>query len=503
MALHPKKMLILFILEILRKYSDEEHPLKQKDIVDYLHRDYDMIVDRKAIQRNLMDLIECKVYNIEYSEINRKKGAGKTEEENAPIVTDIYIQPEITDGELRLLVDSILFSPNIPAGQAMEIIDHLRNSTSKYKAERLKQVHLVKTLYRTTASDTFLKIEELQQIMERNHKASFRLKSYSADKKMYTPDAEPVQVSPYYLVAVKGYYYLIGQQDGEKNLRNYRIDQIADVYEVKEGKVPIIETELSRIGLDGYIGSHPFMSSGATEKVTLRIDKDYLGLAIDSFGNSCQVTHETESEYEMTVTTNAQDMYLWALHHVDGATVLEPQELRLKIARTARRMSSRYCMTDEERYDRAIEFARKNGMLSLTGFDLKGKNEYKDFTNLTFVEIMHCKNCDISFLRNQKSLNHLRLHMQPVRDLQFLQGIENLKELRLWKTGIRSLDDLRSMSSLTTLVLHEPGLDDINTLYSLPLKLLRISDLNASSLDMNRLRDNGVEIQIMHYESAC
>ena len=45
----PKKMLIINILEILRKYSDSNHRLSQKDIMDMLWCDYGMKVDRKAI----------------------------------------------------------------------------------------------------------------------------------------------------------------------------------------------------------------------------------------------------------------------------------------------------------------------------------------------------------------------------------------------------------------------------------------------------------------------
>ena len=38
----PKKMLIINILDILRKYSDEDHRLSQKDIEDILSNDYNM-----------------------------------------------------------------------------------------------------------------------------------------------------------------------------------------------------------------------------------------------------------------------------------------------------------------------------------------------------------------------------------------------------------------------------------------------------------------------------
>ena len=55
----PKKLLILNILEILRKYTDENHRLGQKEIIDILKKEYDMSVDRKAIKRNIMDLIDA------------------------------------------------------------------------------------------------------------------------------------------------------------------------------------------------------------------------------------------------------------------------------------------------------------------------------------------------------------------------------------------------------------------------------------------------------------
>ena len=42
----PKKMLIMHILDILRKYTDENHRLSQKEIGEILKNEYDMVVDR-------------------------------------------------------------------------------------------------------------------------------------------------------------------------------------------------------------------------------------------------------------------------------------------------------------------------------------------------------------------------------------------------------------------------------------------------------------------------
>lgn len=66
-AKQPKKLMILNILDILRKYTDEDHRLSQKEIADILKSEYQMSADRKAIRRNLLNLMDCG-YDIEYSE---------------------------------------------------------------------------------------------------------------------------------------------------------------------------------------------------------------------------------------------------------------------------------------------------------------------------------------------------------------------------------------------------------------------------------------------------
>ena len=54
----PKKLLIINILDILRKYTDEDHRLSQKEIADILKNEYGMKAERRAIRRNLMNLMD-------------------------------------------------------------------------------------------------------------------------------------------------------------------------------------------------------------------------------------------------------------------------------------------------------------------------------------------------------------------------------------------------------------------------------------------------------------
>ena len=130
----PKKLLIINILDILRKYTDENHRLSQKDIEIILEKEYSMKAGRKAIKRNLMDLIDFG-YNLGYTEITRN---GKSGEET--ICTDWYLERDFSDAELRLLIDSVLFSKHIPAKQCKELVGKLEGLSSNYFSSRMRHI---------------------------------------------------------------------------------------------------------------------------------------------------------------------------------------------------------------------------------------------------------------------------------------------------------------------------------------------------------------------------
>ena len=118
-----KKMMNICILEILRKYTDSEHTMDQKDIIKKLETEYGMKVDRKSVKSNLMNLVDFG-YNLECTEIERENKNGETE----ILTKDWYYNHEFDDAELRMLIDSILFSKTIPRNQAQELIEKIRQS---------------------------------------------------------------------------------------------------------------------------------------------------------------------------------------------------------------------------------------------------------------------------------------------------------------------------------------------------------------------------------------
>lgn len=179
-AKQPKKLLILNILDILWKDSDQDHRLTQREIGEILRTRYGMAADRKAIKRNLMDLAEFG-FDIEYREVPRG-GAG--EEAENTILTDFYLVRPFTEGELRLLIDGLLFSRHLPHRQCRELVEKLEGLSSRYFRSRVRHIARMPGEQEDN-QQLFLNIELLDEAIEKRRKAAFRYLEYGTDKKVH------------------------------------------------------------------------------------------------------------------------------------------------------------------------------------------------------------------------------------------------------------------------------------------------------------------------------
>ena len=175
----PKKMLIMNILDILKKYTDEDHRLSQREIMEILESEYDMKAERKSVKRNLMNLIDWG-YNIEYSESVRVNKKGEEE----ILYTDWYLERDFSDAELRLLIDSLLFSKHIPYSQCKELIEKIEGLSNRYFKSRVKHIRTMPV----NAADNkqlFYTIEQLDRAISKGRQVSFYYNEYKTDKKMH------------------------------------------------------------------------------------------------------------------------------------------------------------------------------------------------------------------------------------------------------------------------------------------------------------------------------
>ncbi len=330
----PKKMLILNILDILRRYTDEDHRLSQKEIIEILEKEYDMKADRKSIRRNILNLIDCG-YDIEYSESIRMVPNSKTGEmEESYIWSDFYLERQFTDGELRLLIDSLLFSQHVPYSQCKELVGKLEGLSNIYFRSRVKHISRLPE----TQGDNkqlFLNIELLDEAINKGKKVSFQYAEYGTDKKLHIrcrPDGSQrvYTVNPYQMAAKEGKYYLICNYDKYDDISNYRLDRIRDIQILEDAVKPFESLHGAngqRLDLGQYMKEHIYMYSSDSARVTFRIVRAMVSDVIDLFGKDVRFFDETPTHVSVSVNATEKAAEQFARNYFPDVLVLEPKRL--------------------------------------------------------------------------------------------------------------------------------------------------------------------------------
>ncbi|MBR0414636.1 MAG: WYL domain-containing protein [Clostridia bacterium] len=345
----PKKIIILNILDILNRYTDCEHKLSQKEIQNILKNEYDMKVERKAIRRNLMTLYDCG-YPIEFETKKREVLNKETGEyEDNSIYYDFYIEHEFDDTELRLLIDSIVFSSHIPQGDKKRLIGKLESLSNKYFTSRMKHVATAKSKASST-NNIFYTLEILDEAISKGEQVVFHYDEYGTDKKLHhrkNSAGEPREylINPYQIAATNGRYYLVCNYDKYDQVSNYRLDRISDIRRVEGSKAkPITSLPGMEKGLDltKHMSEHISMFTEKPVWVKFRAQKYNLNDIIDFFGTDVRFVEETEETVTVSVKISEKDMELWALQFATQVTVLEPQSLAEKCKENIKIAMQRY-----------------------------------------------------------------------------------------------------------------------------------------------------------------
>lgn len=333
----PKKQLILNVLDILKKYTDEDHRLSQKEIVDILRVEYDMSADRKSVRRNILDLIELG-YEIEYSEAIRmvpNKATGELEE--SYIWSDFYLVRDFADSELRLLIDSLLFSKHIPYSQCKELIGKLEGLSNKYFKSKVKHIRTMPDSS-LDSRQLFYTIDVLDEAISRDRQVSFCYNRYGTDKKLHAEkDANgkvrEYIINPYQIAATNGRYYLIANYDKYENVSHYRLDRITDIKILQSEVKPIKQVKGLENGfsLPKHMAEHVYMFSGESIPVVFKAKKYIVGDVLDWFGKNVEFSDETEDEITVRVTVNEKAMRRWALQYALHTKIISPQNLAQQI----------------------------------------------------------------------------------------------------------------------------------------------------------------------------
>ena len=312
-SFEPKKLALLRILQILEQYSDYDNPLKQEDIARCLDRDYGIVIERKAIGRNISLLREAG-----YDVMSDRRGS-------------YLASREFDDSELRLLIDGVLASKYITARHSKELIEKLCSLSNRYFRSHVKNICSVNEWSKTDNQSLFYNIEVIDTAIERGKQVAFSYNKYGADKKLHKTSDQCV--TPYQMILHNQRYYLIACNEKWKNLGHYRLDRITDIRMTDEPATPLRSLPGHKNGIDykEYATSLPYMFTDRPQGIEFLADPGIVDQIVDWFGDNARIQSSGE-KLNVYVRASPMAMEYWAMQYLNFVEILSPASLRKRIA---------------------------------------------------------------------------------------------------------------------------------------------------------------------------
>ena len=278
-----KKMLNMLILDILEEYSDANHRLTQQEIIRLLKANYDMECDRRSVKNNILYLNELLGDVIDMED-------------------GYYLaEREFEDAELRMLIDSVLFSKNLTQKQAKDLIEKLRAKGNKYFPAKVTHISNLPEMHHADNKQLMYALDTVNDAIAEKKKITFVYNTYGTDFRLHPRrDGMRYVVNPYQMVANNGKFYLIGNYDKYDNVSHYRLDKMTDVQILDEKVKPQKEIRDFKNGfsLPKHMAEHIYMFSGESERVKLLAPATMMDELIDWLGKDFTV-RKTDDEDEI------------------------------------------------------------------------------------------------------------------------------------------------------------------------------------------------------------
>ena len=274
-SFEPKKLALIRIWQILREYSDYKHPMTQEDIAERLEKDYGIVIERKAVSRNLSLLKEAGV-------------------EIASCRAGCYLDyREFEDAELRMLIDGVLSSKYITAARSKDLIERICGLSNKYFKASIKNIHSVNDWSKTDNTTVFFNIEMINRAIERRKQLQYDYNKYGIDKKLHKASRQ--RVSPYQMILHNQRYYLMARDERWGDMVFHRL-------------------------------------TDTPEQIVFLADAQIIDQIVDWFGAGVRITKtDDESKVRVSVKASPSAMEYWALQYVHYVEVVQPESLRERI----------------------------------------------------------------------------------------------------------------------------------------------------------------------------
>lgn len=327
MELYEKNGNILYILNILKKYTDNEHMLTAIDIKNKVKEIYNVDIDSRTIRRNINLLKEKFEYDISTRQEN---GKGYYISRNP--------ETDFEPGEIRAIIDNFSYANYIVPSIAENIIKKCKNLQNIYDNNKLKDYEIFSRDGRTQNMEVIKNIEDISEAIQKKNKVTFEYWKYMLTNKLEEQISSIPVVSPFAIVYDKQQFYLIAVKEGNEEFYYYRLDRIKNI-KILSDKITIKKTKNQ---IQEYATSTVEMFGGEKIEIEVDVNMYLLNDVIERFGKDIILIKKNDDEFKLIVNANELGFRMWAMRNMDLVEVIKPENLRTEIENVIKTAKNKY-----------------------------------------------------------------------------------------------------------------------------------------------------------------
>lgn len=306
------KIRILYLMDILNKFSDEDHPLSTSQIIQKLEELYGVTVHRTTVPKDISIL---QSYGLDVITI-------------ASTQTKYFIgMRRFEDPELKLLIDAVEASKFITAEKSEALISKLKELTSQHKAASLKRNMYVTDRIKPENEKIYYIVDAINESINCSRKISFQYYEYTGlKKKVLRNNGEVYTISPYHLVWNGDFYYVVGFSNKHNKVVSFRVDRIADVPKILN---VVADLPPNNFNIAKYTKEVFRMYDGDNFIVDLKCDNSLMKVIIDRFGEDVTVLAHDMTSFRLKIEVSASPtFYGWVFGFGGKIQILGPQKIK-------------------------------------------------------------------------------------------------------------------------------------------------------------------------------
>lgn len=326
-----QKLKLLFILDILKKHSDDEHALSAETICDYLC-EYGINAERKSIYNDIAILSD---YGYDIVKVHGNNAGCFLADRGYELA------------ELRLLCDAVQAADFIPVKKTKQLVDKILQQASIFQAEKIKNQVYVDSRRKCNNEEIYYTIDKLDNAI--NNKKMVNIvyrKRVVTDENRAVFEEKTHIISPYAMIWANDRYYLVCNNQKYNNLMVNRIDRIKHV-DILDDTVsrPFSEVSPYQISFDSadYANKHFNMFSGDPKPVELICNDSLIENILDKFGDNANIKKYGSERFLLKADVAVSEgLIAWIMQFGGDIEIKSPVELKNMLFKKLNEIKSAY-----------------------------------------------------------------------------------------------------------------------------------------------------------------